>query len=70
MSGTETIWLAVGVIAAVTIALAAWVVWLYRRTNYTLAQFPLFYPFNFVMARILWRAEVTGTLDFRLARGP
>ncbi len=69
MSGTETTWLAVGVIAAVAIALAAWVVWLYRRTNYTLAQFPLFYPFNFVMARILWRAEVTGTLDIPPGQG-
>ena len=69
MSGTETNWLAVGVIAAVAIALAAWVVWLFRRTNYTLAQFPWFYPFNYVMARVLWRAQVTGTLDIPPGQG-
>jgi len=62
-------WLAYSVIASVALALALWIVSIYRRTGYTLAQFPLFYPFNYAMARILWRAKVTGTLEIPTGQG-
>src|SRR5580698_1970830 len=63
MTETETTWLAAGIIAAVATALVYWGVSIYRRTHYTLAQFPLYYPFNYAMARILWRAKVVGELQ-------
>lgn len=69
MSATATNWLAIFVIAAVAIALVAWCITVYKRTRYTLAQFPWFYPFNYVMARVLWRAKVTGTLDIPAGQG-
>jgi 1-acyl-sn-glycerol-3-phosphate acyltransferase len=69
MSGTQTTWLAIGTISLMTAALVVWVVRMYRRMHFTLAQFPLFYPFNLVMARVLWRAQVTGTIDIPLGQG-
>lgn len=66
LSDTQTQWLAALVLAALGLWLLAWLVSLSRQTRYTLAQIPFFYPYNIVMARVLWRAEVVG----RLAVGP
>jgi 1-acyl-sn-glycerol-3-phosphate acyltransferase len=69
MSQIETNWLAVGVVAALAGAALVWVVSVYRRTRFTLAQFPWLYPFNFVLARVLWRAKVTGHLRISPEQG-
>jgi 1-acyl-sn-glycerol-3-phosphate acyltransferase len=66
LSETQTNWLAACVLAALGLWLLVWLVALARRTRYTLAQIPFYYPFNLVMARVLWRAKVSG----RLAVGP
>ena len=66
LSDTQTNWLAGGVLAALGLWLLVWIVTRVRRTRYTPAQIPFFYPYNLVMARVLWRAEVVG----RLAVGP
>ena len=34
-----------------------------------MAQFPLYYPFNYVMARILWRAKIVGKLQIPPGQG-
>jgi len=69
MSDSETTWLAASVLAVMAVALALWIVAVYRRTSYTLAQFPWFYPFNYVMSRVLWRAKVEGTLRIPPSQG-
>lgn len=61
--------LAAAVLAALATALVAWIVQFYRGTGYTLAQFPVFYPYNYVMARVVWRAEVVGQLDVAADEG-
>ncbi len=63
LSDPQTRLLACGVLAAMAVGLAAWIVVLFRSLHYTLAQFPFFYPFNLVMARVLWRGEVVGRLE-------
>ncbi len=69
LSETATYWLAVGTITAIVLALLAWIWSVYRSTRYTIAQFPLYYPFNLVMARVLWRAEVAGELQISPDQG-
>ena len=69
ISENAIFWLSAGIVALVAAAILAWVVSVYRRTRDTLAQFPWFYPFNYVMARVLWRAEVTGQLHVTPGQG-
>jgi len=69
ISATATTWLAIVIVTAAALTLVGWIIALYRRTHYTLAQFPWFYPFNFCMARILWRAQVTGELNLPPGQG-
>jgi 1-acyl-sn-glycerol-3-phosphate acyltransferase len=60
LSDTQQNYLAGAILAALGVALVGWVVLRFRRTSYTWSQFPWFYPFNLVLARVLWRAKVTG----------
>jgi 1-acyl-sn-glycerol-3-phosphate acyltransferase len=69
MSENATTVLAIGVIVAIAAAVVYWIVANYRSTHYTLAQFPWFYPFNYVLARVLWRAKITGQLRIPLGQG-
>ncbi|MBI2824013.1 MAG: 1-acyl-sn-glycerol-3-phosphate acyltransferase [Planctomycetia bacterium] len=69
LSETATTVLAGGLIAALAAALVAGIVARYWNAHYTLAQFPWFYPFNLVMARVLWRAKVTGRLKIPADQG-
>jgi 1-acyl-sn-glycerol-3-phosphate acyltransferase len=69
ISPTATIWLAVGILATAAAALLCWALSIYRRSHYTLMQFPWFYPFNYVLARVLWRAKVEGELHLPPGQG-
>lgn len=57
--------LAVVVLAGLAFGVAGWLVVVYRRTQYTLAQAPI-YLLNQVMSRVLWRTTILG----KLAIGP
>ena len=56
--------LAVGVLIAAAIALVVSGVVIYRRTNYTVGQIPL-YTLNWVLTRVLWRVHVEGEVPMR-----
>jgi 1-acyl-sn-glycerol-3-phosphate acyltransferase len=60
--------LAVAVLAGLLIALVVWVVQVYRRSPYTLAQFPL-YMLNLALVRVLWRAQIIGRVPFGPGEG-
>jgi 1-acyl-sn-glycerol-3-phosphate acyltransferase len=63
LSDTQQKYLAIVILVALGLALVGWVLAMFRRTSYTWSQFPWFYPFNLVLARILWRAKVSGSFD-------
>lgn len=53
--------LAIGVLSAAVLVLVVWAIVCYRRTQYTLAQAPL-YLLNLALTRVLWRCQVSGPL--------
>jgi len=68
LSETATNWLALGVLAALALAGAAWLLREFARTAYTLPQFTLF-VMNTVVARLLWRARTSGPLPVGAGQG-
>ncbi|HEX3872484.1 MAG TPA: lysophospholipid acyltransferase family protein [Pirellulales bacterium] len=59
---------AMTVLGLLAAAYVAWVVSVYRRSPYTLAQFPL-YMLNLMLTRVLWRARVEGRVPFGPGQG-
>jgi 1-acyl-sn-glycerol-3-phosphate acyltransferase len=53
---------AIGVIAALFVALVVWLLIWWRRTPYTLRQFGI-YLGNLFFTRVMWRTQVIGTMD-------
>jgi 1-acyl-sn-glycerol-3-phosphate acyltransferase len=60
--------LTLGVLLAVLAAVGLWGGVVYRRTEYTLAQAPL-YLVNLLLTRVLWRATVHGRLPLAASEG-
>ncbi|MEX2120393.1 MAG: lysophospholipid acyltransferase family protein [Pirellulales bacterium] len=53
--------LAISVLVLLAVGLVSWILNVYRKSSYTLAQFPL-YMLNLFLTRVLWRATVRGRL--------
>lgn len=60
--------ISLAVLAAAVAAAAGMVWWDYRRSHYTLAQYPIFL-FNRLMTRLLWRAQISGPLPVKPGQG-
>ncbi|HEV7226193.1 MAG TPA: lysophospholipid acyltransferase family protein [Pirellulales bacterium] len=59
LSDVETRTLAAGLLALLALSFVAWVLAVYRRTNFTPAQFPL-YMLNLYLTRVRWRVRIEG----------
>ncbi|HEX4132720.1 MAG TPA: lysophospholipid acyltransferase family protein [Pirellulales bacterium] len=68
LSPANTAVLACVVLVVLIATLVTWIVRIYRRTSFTLAQFPV-YMFSLAMTRVLWRARVEGSVPFGPGQG-
>ena len=68
LSDSSTRVLAAGVLALLAAAFFAWVASVYRRSSYTLAQFPL-YMLNLYLTKVRWRAKVEGRVNLPPGQG-
>ena len=68
LSDNATRVLAAGVLAVLAAAFVLFVVAVYRRNNFTLAQFPL-YMLNLYLTKVRWRAKVEGRVNLPPGQG-
>lgn len=68
LSDSSTRVLAAGVLAVLAAAFVLWVVAVYRRNHFTLAQFPL-YMLNLYLTKVRWRAKVEGRVNLPPGQG-
>ncbi|HEX4150403.1 MAG TPA: lysophospholipid acyltransferase family protein [Pirellulales bacterium] len=64
----ETRWLGIAILLLLAAALAAAAYRIYRAFDYSPMQFPI-YMFSILMTRILWRAQIEGSLPFAPGQG-
>jgi 1-acyl-sn-glycerol-3-phosphate acyltransferase len=60
--------LAIAVLFVLALAFALWIVLAIRRMPFTLAQ-SILWGWNYLMARVLWRARIEGSLDLLPGQG-
>jgi 1-acyl-sn-glycerol-3-phosphate acyltransferase len=68
LSDNETRTLAASLLALLALVFVAWVLAVYRRSNFTPAQFPL-YMLNLYLTKVRWRVRIEGRVAFPPGHG-
>lgn len=68
LSDSSTRVMAAGVLALLAVAFVVWVLAVFRRNKFTLAQFPL-YMLNLYLTRVRWRVKIEGRVSLPPGQG-